>query len=188
MKFYIMRHGETDWNNLGKIQGRIDNPLNEDGKQQAKDKAEFFKEINPDLLISSRLDRAIETLEIIKNEHKWDTKHIIDDQFIERDFGELEGTVANDYYEITDFSKFTKFEQHHDLSNRTIKGLETYVNQDFENIVIASHSHTIRSIMIGLFPELYSWEEFTKTKLPNLSVLELEYDQETNKFSFNGIH
>ncbi len=187
MKFYIMRHGETDWNSLGKIQGRIDNPLNADGQNQAKNKAAFFADINPDLLVSSRLDRAKETLQIIKETHSWQAEHQIDDLFIERDFGELEGSIADDYYDITDFSQYKLFEKHHDLSDRAISGLEKYQN-DYENVVIASHSHTIRSILIGLFPEKYSWDEFKRTKLPNLAVIEIEYDQDTKEYTLHGIH
>ncbi len=190
MKFYVMRHGETDWNNLGKIQGQIDNPLNDKGREQAKAKAEFFTQMNPDLLISSRLDRAKETLSIIKDFHNWENDHLIDDLFIERDFGELEGTIADDYYNITDFSQYKLFEQHNDLCKRTVSGLDKYrqSNPEAKEIIIASHSHTIRSIMIGLFPDQYSWNEFTRTKLPNLAVVEIEYDKANNKYQFNGIH
>lgn len=33
---YIMRHGKTEWNELHKLQGRTDIPLNEEGRQMAK--------------------------------------------------------------------------------------------------------------------------------------------------------
>ena len=36
MKIYVVRHGETDWNNKHLVQGLIDNPLNEKGREQAK--------------------------------------------------------------------------------------------------------------------------------------------------------
>ena len=34
MKIYLLRHGETDWNMEGRLQGRMDIPMNESGKEQ----------------------------------------------------------------------------------------------------------------------------------------------------------
>ena len=34
-KIYLFRHGETEWNVAGKMQGRLDSPLTERGRQQA---------------------------------------------------------------------------------------------------------------------------------------------------------
>ena len=42
---YIIRHGKTDWNNLWKIQGRTDIPLNEEGRAMAERAAEEYKDI-----------------------------------------------------------------------------------------------------------------------------------------------
>ena len=86
---YIVRHGETDWNVLGKVQGSKDIPLNEKGKEQALfTKGELYnKEI--DLIIVSPLKRAIETAEIINSDRN--LPMIIDDRIRERCFGEFEG-------------------------------------------------------------------------------------------------
>ena len=42
MILYFVRHGETDWNVKKKIQGKTDVPLNETGKQQAKELADML--------------------------------------------------------------------------------------------------------------------------------------------------
>ena len=44
MILYFVRHGETDWNVKKKIQGKTDVPLNENGKQQAKELADMLLE------------------------------------------------------------------------------------------------------------------------------------------------
>ena len=58
MKLYLVRHGETDWNKVKKIQGQVDIPLNQFGKHLAEETAEGLHDIPFDLCISSPLSRA----------------------------------------------------------------------------------------------------------------------------------
>ncbi|MEF9961065.1 MAG: histidine phosphatase family protein [Erysipelotrichaceae bacterium] len=89
MELYYVRHGQTDWNLQGKIQGDTDIPLNDTGKAQAKDAASQLKNIDFDYIIASPLMRAYETAEIINEYHK---KTIVKEERLrERNFGELEG-------------------------------------------------------------------------------------------------
>jgi broad specificity phosphatase PhoE len=67
--FYLVRHGETDWNKQRIIQGQEDIPLNETGIQQAENAAKLMKSIPFDLAYSSDLMRAKRTTEIIALEH-----------------------------------------------------------------------------------------------------------------------
>ena len=89
---YIMRHGKTDWNKLQKLQGQIDIPLNEEGRQSAKDAHEKYKDLHFDICYSSPLSRAKETAEIFL-EGK-DTPIITDDRLKEMAFGEFEGVTG----------------------------------------------------------------------------------------------
>lgn len=41
MKIIITRHGQTDWNALGKLQGHLDIELNDMGRKQAKEKRKY---------------------------------------------------------------------------------------------------------------------------------------------------
>lgn len=75
----LVRHGETDWNKDGLIQGgNIDRPLNARGRSQAADAADQLKSERFDLIISSDLTRAVETAEIISKrlgipyQERWD--------------------------------------------------------------------------------------------------------------------
>ena len=61
---YIMRHGRTDWNDLRKIQGRTDIPLNDNGRRMAREAAVKYRDINIDRIYCSTLKRAIETAEL----------------------------------------------------------------------------------------------------------------------------
>ena len=62
---YIIRHGKTDWNELHKLQGRTDIPLNESGRKMARDAGQRYKEINFDICFCSPLVRAMETAELL---------------------------------------------------------------------------------------------------------------------------
>jgi len=61
----LIRHGQTEWNLLGKYTGQTDIPLNEAGRQEALLLAEKLKRNPPDVIISSDLIRAKETAEIV---------------------------------------------------------------------------------------------------------------------------
>ena len=68
-RILLVRHGETDWNRDKKFQGQMDVPLNDNGRQQAEQCAEFLKGIHIDRAISSPMLRPKETAEVILKNH-----------------------------------------------------------------------------------------------------------------------
>ncbi len=68
-RLLLVRHGETDWNRDGKFQGQIDVPLNDNGRVQAGQAAEFLKDVHLDFAVSSSMLRPKETAEIILQHH-----------------------------------------------------------------------------------------------------------------------
>ena len=72
--FYLVRHGETEWNTKGIMQGHKDSPLTKQGINQAKKAARLFKKIKFDEIFSSDLLRAQRTAEIIALERKMAVK------------------------------------------------------------------------------------------------------------------
>jgi broad specificity phosphatase PhoE len=68
--FYLIRHGQTDWNAEGRFQGSVDIPLNDVGRGQAKRNGIVFKSELPNVegwrFVSSPLSRARETMEIVR--------------------------------------------------------------------------------------------------------------------------
>jgi len=87
--FFILRHGQTDWNKAQKLQGSTDIPLNDQGRAQAVRAAELLQGHNIGRIIASPLSRALETAQIVG--HALSLSPVIDDRLIERGFGTFEG-------------------------------------------------------------------------------------------------
>ena len=65
MKLFCVRHGETDFNALGRIQGQLDSQLSELGWRQCRSVAAFFAGQPIDAIISSPLSRALNSAQVI---------------------------------------------------------------------------------------------------------------------------
>ena len=65
MNLYVVRHGETIWNQERRVQGITDIPLTEEGIKSAEDLKELVGSLNIDVVISSPLSRARETAKIL---------------------------------------------------------------------------------------------------------------------------
>lgn len=89
MKLYCARHGKTDWNGLDRVQGRTDNPLNEEGLIQAEKLGETCRGLGIDLIISSPMIRAYTTAEAVAK--TTGAPIIVDERLIEQDYGIYEG-------------------------------------------------------------------------------------------------
>lgn len=96
----LIRHGETDWNRTRRIQGSTDIPLNDDGRQQARDAATALREqldlSTPVVVVSSDLARARETAEIIAGELGLQVSRLYS-ELRERAYGEAEGLDADEF-------------------------------------------------------------------------------------------
>lgn len=86
MLIYLIRHGETDLNTLGVMQGWIDEPLNEGGRKLDAITGRKMKNIRFDCCISSPLLRAKETVKIIPRESGNNVPVLTDDRIKEINF------------------------------------------------------------------------------------------------------
>lgn len=95
-KLYLVRHGETDWNVEGRLQGGRDIPLNELGRVQAREAAGRLRDLALGVddfnYICSPMGRARETMEIFRNALGLQPKtYGVEETLREITFGEWEG-------------------------------------------------------------------------------------------------
>lgn len=188
MEIILVRHGETHANHLKLIQGYTDNPLNQLGIDQAKSAGQYLKSINyePDFAYSSSLSRAHDTGEIII-EHLNNIDIIIDDHFIERDFGPFEGEVAVDTLKKVLVKGFTYpgFEDDMLMKKRIQKGLDMiYEKHQDKKVIIFCHSHVIKTFLLIANDNPYDY----KTFIANGSLHKMSYNGKDLKlidFSMN---
>ncbi len=86
---YLMRHGRTQWNDMQLLQGTADIPLNDAGRDQAREARDLYRELEFDTVFCSPLVRARETCEILLEGRAVDIR--FDERLHEICFGEYEG-------------------------------------------------------------------------------------------------
>ena len=64
-RFLVVRHGETEWNRMGRRQGQLDSPLTEDGWRHAESVADLCVVLDADAVFSSPLGRARATADVV---------------------------------------------------------------------------------------------------------------------------
>ncbi len=92
MELYVIRHGTTVWNEIGRSQGRSQNRLSKNGKHVANVSAEQLKDVKFDLIFSSPLCRTMQTSNIINKYHN--IKIVKDQRLIEFDQGWFTGKLV----------------------------------------------------------------------------------------------
>ena len=162
MKIYILRHGETALNAKAVMQGRLDEPMNKNGRDLAAITGKAMKGIHFDCCISSSLSRAKETAEIILRESGNNIPFSIDDRIIEINFGDLEGKKISEmgeegYKFYTDpfhFAGFPNGETIQNVCSRTQEFLKELVaKDDGKTYLISTHGCAMRGMVNDLMDE-----------------------------------
>jgi broad specificity phosphatase PhoE len=169
MRITLVRHGETNANVNGIVQGQLDTALNKSGIQQAQKVAKRLKDEKFDTIYSSDLKRAAQTAEEIAKYHTNIIK--FDKRLRERNFGDYESQKMN----AIDWSFLKSDLFNHKPSNgeslkEHFKRAEVFISDlSSGNHLIVSHGGTIR-ILIHLFQNK-KLEEFSFNVRPkNTSI------------------
>lgn len=155
---FVARHGETEYNRIGKLQGRgIDAPLNETGKSQAKCLADYLTNYEATSIISSSLTRAWQTASFYEEKTKLTLQKNRD--LDEMDFGDFEGISMKEIVqELNDVQngwksgdvslKIPGGESPREVFGRADAAARSYINgADSQTIMLFVHGRLIRILL-----------------------------------------
>jgi len=140
---YVIRHGQTDLNKEGRLQGRKGLPLNEVGKTQAIQLKDVFSGIKFDYVFSSPQERAVQTAEIITG-----LNVEVDSRLDVFDLGEADGLKRSEVQLkgiIPDPNLYKGVEDVRSFINRVfdfMEGLKKKLNSKEAGVLISGHRCT----------------------------------------------
>lgn len=156
--YYLVRHGQTVWNTLGKTQGHGNSPLTELGERQASELAEALKNYPIDMIYCSDLGRAVQTAEIVGSKLNIEVEPT--NLLREMGFGIWEGMPMKKiekmypdtfrmWREEPDKAHIPKGEALSMVKDRT-EELIKMLNDKYDNrhILLVSHSVTVRVMLL----------------------------------------
>lgn len=181
-KLYLLRHGQSEWNVLNKVQGQKNTALTEKGIEQAHKAAERLAKEKIDIIYSSDLKRACDTAKIVGKKLNLEVKELCGIREI--GFGVWEGldldTIQRDH-EI--HYKCWRTEPHRlkleggetlqIVQDRALKDVNKMVEENpGKNILIVSHGTAIKTLILGLLDIDIS--KYSKITIGNtgLSIIE----------------
>lgn len=162
MNLYVVRHGQTEWNVLKKMQGSADIPLNETGLEQAKQINSKLSDIDFNIIYCSPLIRAKQTANIINEKRSLNI--VYDNRLRERNYGEFEGVSKssfdyNEFWAYTLNKNYRKAENIQEFFKRVSNLLEELkTNYKDDSVLIVAHARIMKAIEC-LANEMMSDEE-----------------------------
>lgn len=186
---YLVRHGETEWNTIRKIQGQLDSTLTEQGIKDAKALADKLKAINFDAIFSSDLARAAKTAAIL----------ILDRQLAiatsqalrERTFGKYDGYFGEDYQKdvadlLEEYEQLTvekkwkfKFDKAYESDEDVVTRFITYLREISvgylgKTVLVVTHGGNLRTFLTKLGFAAYG--ELTPGTFKNAGYIKVRSD------------
>lgn len=162
MLIYIIRHGETDLNVKGVLQGWVDEPLNESGMRLARITGKKMESVRFDGCFSSPLKRAADTARIVLEASENDLPIQYDDRLREISFGEAEGrhrsTLGEQgrrfFEEPFRYEPFPGGESIRQVCARTQSFLkELLMRDDGKTYLLSTHGCALRAMLNYLYED-----------------------------------
>jgi len=137
----LVRHGETDWNADGRLQGQTDRPLSEFGRRQALQLAEELAGERIEAIYASDLARARETAEIVGE--RLGLPVALDPDLREKDWGTWEGLTAAERDRVEFVGEST--EEHQERILRALRRISERHPGD-GRVLVVTHGGSMRRV------------------------------------------
>jgi alpha-ribazole phosphatase/probable phosphoglycerate mutase len=182
-RLLFARHGETEWNNSFRYQGRSDIPLNETGREQARRLARRIAAWKPEVIVASPLDRALTTARLLQEACGDNVTLLVRDGLAEIHFGEWEGLSVFEVRELYG-SLYRQWrddpvgvvppggEPFEDVLRRVGDVMHEFLESPFSRICFVCHGGSIRAAVTALLelPSSFAW----RMRLDNCGLVGLD--------------
>ncbi len=184
---YLLRHGQSVYNKMNILQGRIDSPLSEEGERDAELIAPKFKDLGIKHIAFSPLLRAKQTAMIINKYLDLPFSEWTDIQ--EMSFGDWQHELKYEYWDKFRHNFYEKGtpppggesrEQVYRRAEREIHNI--CKNVDDSPVLVACHGMVIR-ILLGEWFTNATEKAFRSIKVHNLSLFKVEFEYDKNRIN-----
>jgi broad specificity phosphatase PhoE len=141
----LVRHGETDWNADGRLQGQTDRPLSDFGRRQARRLAEELADEPFEAIYSSDLVRARETAEIVGG--RLGLPVMLDAELREKDWGTWEGLTAVERDRVEFVGEST--EEHQERILRALRRIAEH-HPGAGSVLVVTHGGSMRRVQTAV--------------------------------------
>ncbi|GGO06518.1 histidine phosphatase family protein [Saccharibacillus kuerlensis] len=193
---YLTRHGQTLWNQEGRLQGRMDSPLTEKGELHARWLAESLADKPLDVIYSSSSPRAVRTAEILRGGRMIEIR--TDDELREIHLGGWEGQRADEIRAAEPDAYDTFWSRPHlyepadngesfvQLGNRVVPAIERILNENHgRSVLVVTHAASLNLLMTAFRQRPIS-EIWQPPVLESTSLCKIVYDADGMRVELHG--
>lgn len=196
----LLRHGESLWNEENRFTGWVDVPLTDKGREEAIRAGLLLKKYKFDVAYTSKLQRAIETLDLVLLTLGYDIPVIKDEHLNERHYGDLQGLNKEETARIYGEEQVKLWRRSYkvrppngesleDTQKRTVPFFKNTIMLDLKNgknVLVVAHGNSLRSIV--MFLENISEEDIPNLEIPTgLPIIyDVSWDNKNSKLIINS--
>lgn len=183
MKLFLIRHGQTEWNVKGKIQGSYDSELNDTGITQAYELSKKILEADYKFskIYSSQQKRAFKTAQILSE--ATNVECIPMKGLEEMNLGEWEGLSwaevqekypreFEEWHKNLRYTRSPKGESYQEMTERVLAAIHKIINENNSDVAIVTHSAVIMCLQCYITNTPF--DKMTKFKADNTTITQMD--------------